>query len=403
MEDFFSSPSATKDKLKVGDKVRFLNSVGGGVVTAFRGKDLVLVEDEDGFEVPVLKTECVVVGEADRRLENKEPEPYIPPAKTPADTSAKPSFKTPADTSYKPSFKTHVRKDEVPDTQRNKKTKPVEIPVDVPFEETPQGERLNLSLVFLPVEPKEFMQSPFEAYLVNESNYYLYFNYMSCSNNSWMSRFHGLIEPDTKLFLEEFQKSELNELEHVCLQLIAFKKGKPFSLKNPLSVEIRLDTVKFYKLHCFVKNDYFDEDALVIPVIIHDVPEKQMLVSALDIQAAMYDRSKDERCKTQPAEKINKHAVQPLEVDLHINQLIESTSGLSNADMLNYQLSKFHEVMKANSTKKGQRIVFIHGKGEGTLRTAIEKELKTAYKKQCRFQDASFREYGFGATMVTVF
>ena len=47
--------------IKVGDKVRFLNTTGGGVVTAFRGKDQVLVEDEDGFEVPALIRECVVV------------------------------------------------------------------------------------------------------------------------------------------------------------------------------------------------------------------------------------------------------------------------------------------------------------------------------------------------------
>lgn len=46
--------------IKVGDKVRFLNSTGGGVVRSFKGKDQVLVEDEDGFEVPALIRECVV-------------------------------------------------------------------------------------------------------------------------------------------------------------------------------------------------------------------------------------------------------------------------------------------------------------------------------------------------------
>jgi len=45
--------------------------------------------------------------------------------------------------------------------------------------------------------------------------------------------------------------------------------------------------------------------------------------------------------------------------------------------------------------------VFIHGKGEGVLRNALLKELRTKYKG-CRSQDASFREYGFGATMVTI-
>ena len=48
-----------------------------------------------------------------------------------------------------------------------------------------------------------------------------------------------------------------------------------------------------------------------------------------------------------------------------------------------------------------QRIVFIHGKGDGVLRKAILTELKTKYPA-CKWQDASFKEYGYGATMVTV-
>ena len=30
--------------MKIGDKVRFLNEIGGGIVTGFRGKDIVLVD-----------------------------------------------------------------------------------------------------------------------------------------------------------------------------------------------------------------------------------------------------------------------------------------------------------------------------------------------------------------------
>ena len=88
-------------------------------------------------------------------------------------------------------------------------------------------------------------------------------------------------------------------------------------------------------------------------------------------------------------------------MDLHITELLDNTNGLSNADMLNYQLEKFHEVLAKYAVNKGQKIVFIHGKGDGVLRKAIEKELKTKYK-QYYYQDASFREYGFGATMVTI-
>ncbi len=47
--------------MKIGDKVRFLSEVGGGKVAGFQGKNIVLVEDEDGFEIPMPINEVVVV------------------------------------------------------------------------------------------------------------------------------------------------------------------------------------------------------------------------------------------------------------------------------------------------------------------------------------------------------
>ena len=87
--------------------------------------------------------------------------------------------------------------------------------------------------------------------------------------------------------------------------------------------------------------------------------------------------------------------------DLHIAELLDNLSGLSNTDMLNVQLDKFREVMDANKKKLGQKIVFIHGKGEGVLRRALLDELKRKWP-HCAVQDASFQEYGFGATQVTI-
>lgn len=57
--------------------------------------------------------------------------------------------------------------------------------------------------------------------------------------------------------------------------------------------------------------------------------------------------------------------------------------------------------MQQNIRYIGQKIVFIHGKGEGVLRQAIMKELNHRFKGH-DVQDASFREYGFGATQVTI-
>ena len=69
--------------IQIGDKVRFLNSVGGGVVRGFRGKDQVLVEDEDGFEVPALIKECVVVGGNDMQVHSSNRPKVQAPVETP--------------------------------------------------------------------------------------------------------------------------------------------------------------------------------------------------------------------------------------------------------------------------------------------------------------------------------
>ncbi len=348
--------------IKVGDKVRFLNSVGGGVVVGFSGKNKVLVEDEDGFEIPAFIQECVVISESGPQVRS-------------------------------------INKPQAPSAPEIKPVQSVSEEVEV--EETKEGERLNIYLAYLPIDPKAFQQTGYEAYFINSSNYYLFINYMYRENNSWISRYTGLVEPNMKIFMEEFDKSELNKLERVCVQFIAFKKNKPYALKNAISVELRPDTVKFYKMHCFMENDFFEEDALILPVVREDVPEKELLVSATDLQEAMMQKAKEDRRAPKPVVKKPAEALAVIEVDLHINELLDNTSGLSNADMLTYQLEKFHEVLKQYAGKKGQKIVFIHGKGDGVLRNAIEKELKTKYKSYY-YQDASFREYGFGATMVTI-
>ena len=90
-----------------------------------------------------------------------------------------------------------------------------------------------------------------------------------------------------------------------------------------------------------------------------------------------------------------------LEVDLHIEALLDNIEGLSPSVLLNTQLTEFRIMMDRNIRKKGQRIVFIHGKGDGVLREALIKELTHRYRT-CTYEDAPFQRYGHGATMVTI-
>lgn len=351
--------------IKVGDKVRFLSEVGGGIVTGFINNDKVKVEDEDGFEVPVLIRECVVIETDDYNLKRK-----------PADTSKSGSKEA------KPEAKV---------TAPQITSRPVE---------TREGEALNVLLAYVPVDSKAISTTPFEAYLVNDSNYYIYYNYLNAEGKAWNSRSHGLIEPNTKLFLEEFTKDSLNELEHVAVQLIAFKDSKTFTLKPAVSVELRIDTVKFYKLHTFRESVFFEDPSLVYDIVKDNQPAKQMYVSAQEIEEALLAKKNVDRPAATPiVKKVIKNEV--IEIDLHINELLDDTSNMSHKEILDYQLDKFREVLEENKNKRGQKIVFIHGKGDGVLRKALLEELRYKYKTY-QSQDASFKEYGFGATMVTI-
>ena len=90
-----------------------------------------------------------------------------------------------------------------------------------------------------------------------------------------------------------------------------------------------------------------------------------------------------------------------IEVDLHIENLVDNTRGMDAQSMLDHQLDTVARYLDAHSKERGRRIVFIHGKGDGILRNAIIALLKKKYRN-CTHQDASFQEYGFGATMVTI-
>src|SRR5690554_3186440 len=343
-------------QLSVGDTVRFLSTVGGGRVKGFQSKQIVIVEDEHGFDLPVLVSECVVVEPADTLVSRSEKTASADISRGSAGKPGKPG-------------KTEIT--EITGTEKREETTHVRA-FEEEVEETPGGDELTACLAYLPMDIKNLSSTSYECYFVNDSNYYLYFNYMSRENNSWKSRYTGLVEPNTKIFIEEFDKASLNDIEKVAVQFIAFKQDKPFRFKNPCSVELRVDTVKFYKLHSFRENDYFEEDALIYYVIQEDIPEKELLVSAGDLEQAIKEKEISER---RPAkEPIRKRKSDPvIEVDLHINELIDTTAGMNNADILEYQMNKFNDVMKENIKNKNRRIVFIHGKGDGVLKTALLK------------------------------
>ncbi|MBO7139351.1 MAG: DUF2027 domain-containing protein [Prevotella sp.] len=371
--------------MKIGDKVRFLSEVGGGRVAGFQGKNIVLVEDEDGFQVPMQVNEVVVVGEENydtgHVVEIKQQQTHPHPLPKGSGVYTDPTENSAVNTNYSPpsqggagggSFAVHERKG---------------------------GEQLSAYLAFVPMNVKELMQTRFETYFVNDSNYYIRFTYMTVESNSWQLRSTMEVEPNMKVFIEEFGREDLNGMERVAIQLVAYKREKPFLLKPAVDVQLRIDPVKFYKLHTFQDSDFFEQPALIYTIVENDKAARPLVVDAQQLKANLYRKSDEP--KARPLVTPPRNPGDPVVVDLHASELLDNTNGLSPTDILNHQLDVFRKTLKQYEKQKGTKIIFIHGKGEGVLRKALVNELQYRYKSYT-YQDASFREYGYGATQVTI-
>ncbi len=384
--------------IKTGDTVRYLDSVGGGRVTRIEGQ--MAYVDEDGFETPVLIKNLVVVIPAGHEASPSGPKMMFDQKAFDAGRSQDrvPSGSTPART---PAV--------VPD------------PESLPVEETAHGDRMNIVLAFEPSDVRNLSTSRFSAVLVNDSNYFLSFIFLGRTDGAhgWKVIYQGEVAPNELIDLASYTHESLGEIERVAIQAVAFKRDKEFSLKQPVSASRRLDLTKFHKLHCFRPGIYFDTPVLEFPIVSDDAPVRSTEVDTSALAEAMGARTAP--TKDAMAELAGKYRVDSrggkkkeknpadnptkllplIEVDLHIGELTDSIAGMDNTAMLERQLDEVRKVMKAHCRRIGQKIVFIHGKGEGVLRKAVLSLLKKEYPK-ADLQDASFREYGFGATLVTI-
>ncbi len=89
-----------------------------------------------------------------------------------------------------------------------------------------------------------------------------------------------------------------------------------------------------------------------------------------------------------------------MEVDLHIHQLVPGTRGMTKYDILNLQLDTAKRQLEFAMQKRIQKVVFIHGVGEGILKEELA-YLFGRYEN-VRFYDADYQKYGLGATEVYI-
>lgn len=120
----------------------------------------------------------------------------------------------------------------------------------------------------------------------------------------------------------------------------------------------------------------------------------------VDLNRVLQEKQTPKKPKSRKVKPKERNAP-PMEVDLHIEKLVNSFRGMSNFDILNLQLETAKRQLEFAMRKRIQKIVFIHGVGEGVLKAELD-YLLNRYDN-LKFYDADYQKYGQGATEVYFF
>lgn len=354
---------------KAGDKVKFLNDVGGGTITKVV-KEQAYVMIDDGFDIPVPLSQLVKIG-----------------SELPVEKDDRPVM-----------TKTEQKK-----AKQEEKKAPVPVPqVEQDFEDdfsqidepAAFGDfgTLNMLLGFV-IEDSKKDGKLYHAFLINDCLYRSLYTFSITEQGHYRTINAGMLENETKVFLHTFKGKDFSQIQSMHIEGIFYKKTS-YIPHEPLVYKLAVDTFKFSDPDNYTDNDYFDEKAYVINITEMD------LLAEIE-KASQHEQAllKGKEIKDVARVKQIKVAAENEEIDLHIEELTDNYKSLDASEILDIQMSKFHISLEGAIRNNTKRIIFIHGVGNGKLKFEIRKAMDTQYKKY-RYQDASFKEYGYGATMV---
>lgn len=343
-------------KIKPGDKVRFLNDVGGGIVKYFTGKEMAMVETDEGFEMPVKISELV-----------------------------------PATDFYSDALDAIESQDSEPLSSVKDEEETEDIPVSVnPEQEAESSGKIFLGVV--PSNPFAVSVSDFQLFMINDSDWNLLYTVAAVENKKLTLVKASQLERATKQYIGTFSQSRISQAV-LQISFLPYSK-KPYKAVSPVVFELDLRKTAFYKQKSFHENDFFETPAVLYTLF----GEQESMFTEKDLVDV---HPKKEDRKPDPVHNEEKATTMPdtEEVDLHIESIVESTEDMDPAEILRIQMDRFTTALEGAILAHQKRIIFIHGIGNGRLKYELRKVLDEKYN-HLKYQDASFQEYGFGATLV---
>ena len=341
-------------KFKIGDRVRFMSEMGGGIIRGFSGKDTVHVEIEEGFEIPVRQNEIIAVSDSPGMgVQDK-------------DTTSNKSREKTATSQEAPAYTKKVKHEAV----------------------IPQQKPVIISLACTQRNPESPGGSLIDVFLMNDSLYDLSFAVFL--EQQAVTHFHslGVIEGETQWHIGEFTQSELGKTNAFHIQGMLYHEGT-FLPMPAIDKRIDIRDIQFYKQKFYRPTVYFEQPAVLFEVF-------QWMPNEMKPAGNM---AKKPVIPTGVPEQVSMSQSGIHEVDLHIETIDPEWQQLDPAAILNKQLARFRDTMALATLAKWTQVIFIHGVGDGRLKFELRKLIDKQYP-DARYQDASFVEYGYGATLV---
>jgi hypothetical protein len=343
-------------KIKIGDRVRFLNDIGEGRVVGFQRDNIVEVRTGDGWDIPYPLGELIVVTDDESGISYK---PSPPDNMTPE----KPSTGSLGESSGK--FATE-----------------------------------EVSALFVRLDD-DGRFAGLKIYLVNESDSMLEFTFFSVTEGKINLILKDSLEPGTKILLDEPGLEALSGIKGWHFQGF-FHSDIYHTIPPVIDMPVIFNVKKFSSPGAYGDNDYLHDPAIIFHLLPDSSARLEGSLADSDLMDIINQKEKKNIELNQPKVfQSGKQDKPPREIDLHINQLVDRVVGLSNSEILNIQMGTFHRELNRSIASSESSLIFIHGIGNGTLKQELRKAIDTEYD-QCDFEDASFKEYGFGATMVRI-
>lgn len=352
--------------VKAGDKVRFLNDVGGGVVIRLIDSRMALVAIEDGFEVPVLISELIVSSQVLSSGREAAQEALQQELRRKAEQEAE---------AMEAARKSSLRR----------------------FAKNPEAE--GVYLAFVPHDQQWLLTGKLDMILLNHSPYTLLYSVVTNENSLFTNLDYGEMQAFTKTIIQTFSREEINMVCKGIVQALLINDQTKFALL-PVHAPYDVKPGRFYKEGSYQPAAVLGEKAILVNL---------QTISALKTDGGNLDFMKNDNiaesvAKPVPREKalIDKHRKLDGEavVDLHIAELIDNIAGLSSHDMFRIQMDYFHRSLNSAISNDYQKVTYIHGVGNGFLKNAIVKALDEFEGLNNRM--ASMSKFGVGAIEVLI-